>query len=119
MSEELKPCPFCGSKDLKEDWTSVRTTYDGTKENPTGFHEYQDGWIECKDCEGSIGVDLCLDNIPDSEINGKLVKAWNARHNPIIEELEGLVRELDHTQDTDNFVFRVVNLINKHKEGKG
>lgn len=40
-SDELKPCPFCGSTDIEENATAVisgRTT------------ESQSGWVECRTC---------------------------------------------------------------------
>ncbi len=59
--DTLKPCPFCGSSNVEDDYTAVITTFDGSRENPTGWHEYQDGWVDCLDCgarSGRVTVDV-------------------------------------------------------------
>lgn len=51
MSEELKPCPFCGSKDILESG-------------------YQVNWITCLNCE-------C--DGPLEKTKQEAIKAWNKR----------------------------------------
>ena len=78
MSEELKPCPFCGSKNIEDDYDSVRTTFTGTKENPTGFHEYQTGWVDCKECLAT-GPEIRAKDDEIDNVGDMTRKAWNTR----------------------------------------
>ena len=60
MSEELKPCPFCGSENLRQ-----------------GNVEYSFGtdiFIKCVDCSGKM--QLCAEYGET-----QLIKAWNRRAN--------------------------------------
>lgn len=57
MSEELKPCPFCGGKgSLAWDWLSCQRHYD---------------FIRCQNCGARTGDFLC-----DKD---KAIAAWNTR----------------------------------------
>lgn len=59
MSEDLKPCPFCGSKNIR-------------------FKDTR-GWLEtcgeCEDC-GALGPDGDIDDVSSA------VAAWNTRTPP-------------------------------------
>lgn len=54
MSEELKPCPFCGSDEITLDSTGVQTTFDGPAVCPTGWHEYQSSWGNVKNVAQNV-----------------------------------------------------------------
>ena len=58
MSEELKPCPFCGSDELSHGWSSPG--YDGTMHT---------GHIECHNC-GALIV---------AGTEAEAIAAWNTR----------------------------------------
>lgn len=60
MSEELKPCPFCGSENLRQ----------GT----VGYSCGIDIYIKCVDCCGKM--QLC-----EEYGEKQLIKAWNRRAN--------------------------------------
>ena len=63
MSEELKPCPFCGATNIEPDYVNV----------PYG--------LECKSCGASGPPDSQQD--PDEAI-----AAWNQRTQPKVKALE-------------------------------
>lgn len=65
MSEELKPCPFCGGE-AEFDWGSVVDL--GSKS-----HQYGD--VSCKDCEACFSVESVDDNMSDED----LISLWNTR----------------------------------------
>jgi Lar family restriction alleviation protein len=65
--DQLKPCPFCGSSDLKEESGACIDYHDGTS--------HQDGWIGCKGC-GAWGPNVELIN---EEPYQKVREAWNRR----------------------------------------
>ena len=54
MNEELKPCPKCGSPNIKVDAGGMATSMKG--------YDYQDIWVECRNC----GFEHCI-NIRDYE----------------------------------------------------
>ena len=88
MSEELKPCPFCGESASIERY--------GTNRFST-----------------IISCDWCGCSHESSEVFNH-GQEWNTRHNPIIEELE---KVLDKYRNYSDLFHEVANLINKHKEG--
>ncbi len=55
MSEELKPCPFCGSKNIR--------IWDNDNILP---------WVQCNDC---------LTSIATRETREEAITAWNRRAN--------------------------------------
>ncbi len=68
MSEELKPCPFCGEQAaLHSDW----------KHNPD--HRYY--WVIC------VNDDCAVECFTDSDcyIKESAIKTWNIRHTTAIE----------------------------------
>lgn len=82
MTEELKPCPFCGSKRLEKDW-SVNVDLHG--------HEHQDALIECLDCNARIFISGYTDNPAEGfpcscchDVGAEAVRRWNQR-----QEVEG------------------------------
>jgi hypothetical protein len=80
MSEELKSCPFCGSENVEDDYSGSTATFDGKKENPTGYHEYQYGWVDCLDCKASSG-EVQIDHQHQSfSLSEAVAKKWNIRN---------------------------------------
>jgi hypothetical protein len=76
---ELKPllcCPFCESDDVEDDYDAVLTTFTGTRENPTGWHEYQSGWVDCNAC-GAQGPYVRAKDEQIDRINDMTRDAWN------------------------------------------
>lgn len=57
MREKLKPCPFCGCKDVLE-------------EDDGNYPEFSECWCECASC----GATSMISRYYDSAI-----KAWNTR----------------------------------------
>lgn len=68
MSEELKPCPFCGGE-AEIDFSSV---------TDFGGFGHQTGWCECLNCGLQIDLEF---NADDKSINPTklLTKKWNTR----------------------------------------
>jgi Lar family restriction alleviation protein len=56
MSSDLKPCPFCGSDDLRR--------------SELGFRHH---WVECKTCHASLDADA-------GEGHEGVANKWNRRH---------------------------------------
>lgn len=75
---KLLPCPFCGSEEVEDDYDAVMTTYDGPSYKPTGWHEYQDGWINCKTC-GASGPHVRAKDQQVDDVNIMVHNAWNTR----------------------------------------
>ena len=70
---ELKPCPFCGSKDVCIYDNSVFFDMD---KGPLGYH-----WVECLDCDARSGNHFDADSAILGYENGKdgAIAAWNIR----------------------------------------
>lgn len=67
---QLRPCPFCGSRNLEEDATGCAEIWGNT---------YQSGWISCKDC-GADGPRVELtDETPAQNDFQKVRNVWNQR----------------------------------------
>ncbi|MFM0044061.1 Lar family restriction alleviation protein [Paraburkholderia sediminicola] len=64
MSDELKPCPFCGGTDL--DWTAEQA------DAVTFF-----GQIHCNSCDTVVHSEECWRSDEDAEIDAK--DKWNFR----------------------------------------
>ena len=69
-------CPFCGSNDVADDYDAVITTFDGPGENPTGWHEYQTGWVDCNTC-GAQGPFVRAKDEQIESINSMVRNVWN------------------------------------------
>jgi Lar family restriction alleviation protein len=54
MSEELKPCPFCGSNDIIQEFCNTPWRY--------------------------IGCNQCEEEGPPADSHGEAVRLWNKRH---------------------------------------
>jgi Lar family restriction alleviation protein len=54
MSEELKPCPFCGSNDITQEFCNTPWRY--------------------------IGCNQCEEEGPPADSHGEAVRLWNTRH---------------------------------------
>jgi Lar family restriction alleviation protein len=69
MSDELKPCPFCGSTNLSIETNSVQ---------PDDFH---DGHVVCDDCDASGRHAMTLEGWLSSKAEAKeeAIEAWNRR----------------------------------------
>lgn len=76
MSEELKPCPFCGSNPIFLDVGENKPLYE----------------ITCLECDGAQLLGSNKD---------ELVKEWNTR--PIEEELRRQLSKISQPIDTDKF----------------
>lgn len=66
---ELLPCPFCGSNNIEEDWSSV----------VEGSLPYQHGDITCQDCQASVCIDLTGTEVDTVNGGRRLVNLWNKR----------------------------------------
>lgn len=71
MSEELKPCPFCGAE---------------------ARYKYLNGypWVECSRCD-VVG--------PDFSLREPAIAAWNTRPGEDAAERRGMERELEEARD--------------------
>ena len=78
---DLLDCPGCKSTDLEEDYTPVTSTFTGTKEKPTGYHEYQSGWVNCNACQMSGPCVQAKDEEIDN-ISSMVKESWNALPRP-------------------------------------
>lgn len=66
MSEELKPCPFCGSKNVK---------LDQTDETP---EESSDVWVYCEECLCD-GPNASTDIFQPQQLEQVAISLWNER----------------------------------------
>ena len=78
MSEELKPCPFCGGKNMRI-WNTSRP------------------WVSCDDC---------LANTAYGETKEEAIEQWNRRANKL--EGQPTAYDVDKVVDQLNDQFRVV-----------
>ena len=66
-NEELKPCPFCGSTDIKFTALSIISEY----------------YVGCNNCGAYIDLDIPWDDMNEKQHDEKcweaLIKAWNRR----------------------------------------
>lgn len=65
--DDLKPCPFCGSKDVVLIWR--QSPY-----NDGGFH-----FVKCQDCMAQGGISGTSAYITKSKTLDKAVALWNMR----------------------------------------
>lgn len=71
MTEELKPCPFCGGE-AELDWGSA---------TDIGGDLYQSGWVSCKNADCGASIDI--DSINDNNNSIDLANKWNQRTSTI------------------------------------
>jgi len=94
MSEELKPCPFCGSRDVG-----------GVGGKASDRHQAY-SYINCYGCKTDIKYKGGIDNA---------IKAWNTRnHDKLIEQIEGMKVYKDHMiicREHDSALDDVIKLI--------
>ena len=69
MSEELKPCPFCGGTDIRFDIETMQ---------PDNIHG---GTWSCGDCD-SVGPNTAYWHASEEEAKLDAANAWNTRHIP-------------------------------------
>lgn len=86
MSEEIKPCPFCGGTDIRF------TNHGRISTNP--LHRYDDVWsMACYDCEATF---------PNRYLKELLITCWNRRDDTELKKLKdanaGLVAACDSLQ---------------------
>lgn len=77
MTSELKPCPFCGGKEIHSYWGNNRI------------------WFECESCgvkSQTFSSPAVFENREDSK--SKLLKAWNTRAVPDVPELVAVSHEV-------------------------
>lgn len=80
LADELNPCPFCGSKDVK---AFVNT-------------------VECQSCEAN-GPDHYVGQITSPDHQSEAIAAWNRRaeFHQMPEDVAGMVDQLEAISDTD------------------
>ena len=79
MSEELKPCPFCGSTKLKIDKKSVLDRYTGLGVR-LERHTYS---VRCNVCHarGGAVTDTTMSCSTDNSAENEAILRWNRRAN--------------------------------------
>lgn len=71
MSEELKPCPFCGGEAESDSMQAFRELSSGNISDAVAVY--------CRDCGAQISI--CKPDVPDITIE-QVVGMWNTRTNP-------------------------------------
>ena len=69
MKSELKPCPFCGSKELRFFSEKIPTGYSMKRISRT---------IQCEKC-GATGGWTDTKDLSIDEVRQKVISAWNTR----------------------------------------
>lgn len=69
MSKELKPCPFCGSKNVSVDQSQRKTSL---------FTSETDAWVYCSDCLCD-GPNASTDLYPPDQLEHAASVLWNER----------------------------------------
>ena len=90
--QDLKPCPFCGSSNVEDDYDAVQPAFKGTRENPTGFHEYQNGWVDCNTCQAQGPIIRAKDEEIDN-IKEMVFENWNKTPQPDWRDMESAPKD--------------------------